>query len=71
MAFCAICGRDHPVGPCAGNPIELRVGSERRRGRRFQPELEKTVKKTERFILLVAVAVVAVVAAVVVYALIT
>ena len=70
MAFCAICGRDHPVGHCAGNPIELRVGSERKRGRGFQPELEKTVKKTERFILLV-VAVVAVVAAVVVYALIT
>ncbi len=69
MAFCAICGRDHPVGPCAGNPVELGVGPERGRGHRFQPELEKTVKKTERTILLAAVAVAALVA-VIVYALI-
>ena len=57
MAFCAICGRDHPVGPCAGNPINFGRGAESRERGRLDPT---TIKRTERtvavVVLIVAVA---------------
>jgi hypothetical protein len=68
MPFCAICGRDHPTGPCTGNPIDFGPGAEGRQEGRLEPEFEWDVKRTERVLLLIAVAAVA---AVVVFVLIS
>ena len=65
MAFCAICGRDHPVGPCAGNPIEPPLGSRGKLKRSFDPEFARAVKKKERLLLLAGLAVIALAIAVI------